>query len=292
MVLAPAPLLTVTIEPSDEIHVHAGGQGFWIARMMSVLGSHVRFVATFGGEPGAVALGLAENAGLDVRAVRTEAHNGAYIHDRRSGERVPIAEMAAAALTRHEVDELYGAALTEGIDSDVCVLSGLLDRDVLPDDFFRRLASDLRANDKCVVADLSGSQMDAALHAGLDVLKTSDEDLARDGLSGDLVQVVRDLSERGARTVVVTREREPTLALHDGRLLRVAPPRVETVEPRGAGDSFTAGLAHGLASGVPMEEALMLATAAGALNVTRRGLGSGGREEIERLAGHISVEAA
>ena len=39
-----------------------------------------------------------------------------------------------------------------------------------------------------------------------------------------------------------------------------------------------------------MIEALRLGGAAGALNVTRRGLGSGGQEQIERLAAEVRIE--
>jgi hypothetical protein len=37
LVFAPAPLLTITIERRGEdpdVHLHAGGQGFWLARMI------------------------------------------------------------------------------------------------------------------------------------------------------------------------------------------------------------------------------------------------------------------
>lgn len=55
-VFSPTPLLTVTIEArSDggpELHVHAGGQGFWVARMIARLGEPVALCAPFGEDAG------------------------------------------------------------------------------------------------------------------------------------------------------------------------------------------------------------------------------------------------
>ncbi len=52
---------------------------------------------------------------------------------------------------------------------------------------------------------------------------------------------------------------------------------------------MTAAAAVAVARKLDMERALQLAAAAGALNVTRRGLGTGRREEIEQLASHVEV---
>ena len=55
-VFAPSPLLTVTIEPGSdrpEVHLHAGGQGFWVAHLAATLGADVVLCCALGGEPGA-----------------------------------------------------------------------------------------------------------------------------------------------------------------------------------------------------------------------------------------------
>jgi 1-phosphofructokinase len=94
----------------------------------------------------------------------------------------------------------------------------------------------------------------------------------------------------GARHIVVSRADAPALALIDDRLVKVTTPHLEPMDHRGAGDSMTAGLAVGSAAGMAFDDTLRLAAAAGALNVTRHGLGSGQRDQIEEFAKHIDVQ--
>ena len=58
-VFTPAPLLTISIERnpagSDDVHLHAGGQGVWVARMLRSSAAEPIIRGPFGGEPGAVA---------------------------------------------------------------------------------------------------------------------------------------------------------------------------------------------------------------------------------------------
>jgi 1-phosphofructokinase len=300
-VFAPAPLLTVTIEkPSadrgdGEVHLHPGGQGFWIARMLTRLDIDVVLCGALGGETGPILRRLMSDADIRVVGVDSGA-NGAYVHDRRSGKRVQVAAMPAARLSRHAVDDLYGATLVEALRADVTVLSGPEEGvDVLPDDIYRRLTIDIRANGGRVVADLSGRRLAAVVEANVDVLKVSEEELERDGRlggAGSVEGAMRELVAAGAGNVIVSHGDERASALLDGRFLRAVAPVLEPVETRGAGDSLTAAVAAGLARGGTLADALRLGSAAGALNVTRRGLGSGGRDQIERLAERVRIEEA
>ncbi|WP_019873570.1 PfkB family carbohydrate kinase [Sporichthya polymorpha] len=293
-VFAPDPLLTVTVEAGpggDEIHLHPGGQGFWAARMAHALGAVVTLGGPFGGESGAVVRALMADTGLQVAAVSVGATNGAYVHDRRDGERRQVAAMRPETLTRHDIDDFYTTALTGALEADVTILAGpgAWDPPLLPSEIYRRLAGDLRSMGRTVVADLSGDVLAEALAGGLSLVKVSHEELERDGLAtpGDtasLLSAMTELTKTGADNVVVSRAGDPAFALIDGRLVSVTGPSLDVVDHRGAGDSMTAGLAVGIAAGLDLAEALRLGAAAGALNVTRHGLASGERSAIQRLA--------
>jgi len=298
-IFAPSPVLTVTIETSgssdDDIHLHAGGQGVWVGRMAALLGAEVTLCSALGGEAGCVLEALIRSQGQLVRPVPAAAPNGAYLHDRRGGKRKLIATVRSPVLKRHEIDQLYGAMTVAALASDVAVLTCTEDARVLAGDHYRRLAADLRRNEVPVIADLTGDALQAALAGGVSVLKLSHEELAKiasQPLDSPLrfAAEISLLVEGGADNVVISRASEPAIASIDSSLFELRGPTFEPLDHQGAGDSMVAALAVGMARGLDVPEALKMAVAAGALNVTRHGLGSGARGDIEQLAGAVKVQ--
>lgn len=299
-VFAPSPVLTITIESGPirpSVHLHAGGQGVWVARLAATLGADVTLCCALGGEPGRVLRSLIGAEPITLAAASAGIPNGAYIHDRRSGERVEIVSVDSAPLDRHATDELYGIALAAGLDAGLTLVTGCQPTDVIGADFYRRLVNDLRANGKIAIADLTGPPLHATLQGGVELLRLSEDELVSEGYAqserlDELITGARRLHTEGARYVVVSRAAAPAVVISDGddpSEIALSAPVFEALDARGAGDSMFAATAVGLARGMSMLDALRLGMAAGALNATRRGLGSGTRQEIERLAAHVEA---
>ena len=258
----PSPLLTVTIEPGTDrpdVHLHPGGQGFWVARMVANLGVNVSLCCALGGEPGRVLRALIESERLTLRAVDAGTPNGVYVHDRRSGERVEVVSVESRPLERHAVDALYGLALSAGLDADITLITGCQPDNVINPDVYRRLCADLRANGKTAIADLTGAPLRAVLKGGVELLRLSAEELVSEHYAtstdpADLVTAARKLQLAGAEHVLISRGPAPALLIDDGD----SSAQIELVRAgvRGPGSARDRGLhvrRHGCWSG-PRDE--------------------------------------
>lgn len=297
-------LLTISIEKStdeeadDELHFHPGGQGFWIARMLTRLGAQPILVSPAGGEAGEVLQGLARSWGVRMHGVPVTGESPAYVHDRRSGKREQIAQSRLPTLGRHELDDLYGAVLSYASTSGHCIVTGRFSGDATPLDFYRRLGADLASIGAVAVGDLHGVELDAFLEGGpLHTLKVSDDDLVEDGVlqpEATLEQrlaAMKPLVARGVRRVVLSAANGPTLLATATATFRATPPLLATVDHRGSGDSMTAGLTYAAMHDLDERRTLRLACAAGAANATRRGLGNADGELVRSLADRVEVFA-
>jgi ribokinase len=81
----------------------------------------------------------------------------------------------------------------------------------------------------------------------------------------------RALVDRGVSTAVVTLGATGAVAVGASGVIRVAAFAVEAIDTVGAGDAFSGALAVCLAAGASVEDALLVASATGALTCTRRG---------------------
>lgn len=298
-VFGPNPMLSITIEQltaagGDEIHLHAAGQGVWVARMAAELGARAALCGFIGGETGAVLRPLLEQSPIELRLVETREESGCYLHDRRDGERQPIAQSASLPASRHEIDDLFSRSCAAALDADVLALCGPYPSEMLPLEIYGNLVADVRANGTPVVVDLSPPRLDSALEGKPELVKINDWELAKfiEGpvdTEEKMRRAAEQLLERGAEAAIITRAEEPAMVVRGDEAWTLIPPRFERGSREGCGDSMMGGLAACMANDTEWEEMLRLGAAAGAANFLRHGLGSGDRSVIEDLARRIEL---
>ena len=160
-------------------------------------------------------------------------------------------------LERHATDELYGIAVGAGPDADVTMVTRSWPPDIIGADRYHRLVSDLRANGKVVIADLTGPPLRAALAGGVELLNLSDEELvleryATGNAARELIAAAQGLRAAGARRVLVSRGSAPALLIDDNAdrgPVELVPPAFEALDEHGAGDSMFARPASGSREG-------------------------------------------
>lgn len=297
VVFGPDPLLSVTVEAGgggDEVHLHAAGQGVWVARMAAELGGRPILCCLLGGETGTTLDSLLDGASLPRRVAWTAGSSGTYVVDRRDGERSLIAASLRPAPRRHEVDDLVTATCAAASESRLLVMCNPYPAAGFPEDAYETIASNVKALDVPVIVDLSSPRLDRTLACEPDLVKCNDWELAQyvcGPVEGrQALDAARRVCAGGARAVSVTRGSAPILVVPaDDEPFEVVPPPLPHGFREGCGDTMMGAIAAGWTRGLSLRDALMLGAAAGTVNFLRRGLGTGTRAAIEELAPRVVV---
>ncbi len=296
-ILGPDPLLSITVEARaghDDIHVHAAGQGVWVARMAAELGAHPVLCCFVGGETGAVLTPLLAKLPGELRVIETAAASGSYLSDRRGDDRRLLASALRDPPRRHEIDDLVAATCAAALGSELLVVCNPYPADGLPGEIYDTLVADVRAAGIPVVVDLSTPRLDRTLVHGPALVKLNDWELAeyvRGPVDGPrALDAAQQLLHDGAGAVALTRAEAPILVVTaDEPPYEVVPPAFPRGHREGCGDAMTGAVAAAWARGFPLRDALVLGAAAGAGNFLRHGLGTGQRAAVEELATRVRV---
>jgi ribokinase len=119
----------------------------------------------------------------------------------------------------------------------------------------------------------------------VDILTPNDREACLLTGRADRVAAAHHLMACGVGMVVVTCGAEGALLCRSGEPTPIPAYRVDTIDSTGAGDAFNGALACAIAEGVPIDMAIEIANAAGALATTKRGAQESMpvRRDIERL---------
>jgi sugar/nucleoside kinase (ribokinase family) len=277
----PDLMLTGDIEPAfgqmerllDAAHLTVGGSGAIVACGAARLGLHVAFCGVVGDDHfGRYLRDELDRRGVDVRGlvVEPDGSTGVTVVLARPDDRAILTHPGTIGDLRAELidPELLAAA------AHIHVSSFFLQRRLAPD--LLTLFERLRADGVTTSVDPNGDpteRWDGGLRALLphtDVFLPNATEATHIAGTTSLEDAVISLAA-DAGVVVAKAGSDGAVAARGDQLVRVPPPAVDPVDATGAGDSFDAGFLCSWLAGDPLERALAIANACGALSTRALG---------------------
>lgn len=241
-----------------------GGKGANQAVAAARLGSSVALVGATGNDAHADdAKQLLIDAGVDLTAVETSpTPTGlAVITVAADGENTVMVVPGANGVVGAGVVDKHAALIA---DAELVLLQG-----EIPADGFARAVQLARGRVVVNLAPVIEVDREALRRADPLIVNEHEAQLVLGKKSSP--EVCADELLREFPSVVVTLGADGALVGNGGGIVRVASPRVESVDSVGAGDAFTGALCHRLIQGDSLVEAARFAAKVGAFAVTRPG---------------------
>ena len=273
----------------------AAGKAVNVGKVLAALGAEVVVTGFLGGDRGAYLSTILRARGMttDFIEVPATTRECVTVIDQKAGTVTELVE-ESRPIPAVDYDRLLEIIARRVSACQAVVLSGTVTPGG-PADFYARCTRLAKAAGALAVVDAQGPLLLETLASGPDVVKPNRTELGatlgrsnRDEMAA--LETLGELQRRGARRVVVTAGKEPTLALEGQQAWRIYPPEIQPVNPIGSGDAFTAAMVWKLTQGKELGEACRWGAAAGAANALTLMAGEVKLEDVQRLAQQVRIE--
>jgi len=263
------------VHRSIETDIRGGGKGVNVARALRAMGRDASVFGIAAGRTGTAVLGLLTDEGIDAVPVGATGETRSCLTV--LSEQPPTVFNESGPHIDDEVWSRYETTITPELDgTGVFVFSGSLPPGA-PVDSAARLVDRARAAGCITICDTSRAYLEGALGARPDIVKPNlsealallgDEQVESVDAPAHALQraseAATELRSRGPETVIVSAGAEGVVYATADTTRAVPSPKVEVVNPVGAGDCFIAGLIMELESGSDVHEAVLTGVAMGA----------------------------
>lgn len=274
-----------------DFKVVPGGKGINVAKVIREFNEPVMVTGFIGGEGGKYIEKELDRMGIDHRFihVKEETKNfirilgsdGVYTEIKEEGNSISTDDLIAFY-------ELYRELLLENDIICACGDLGL----GLPEEIYRDLVVLAKEYGRKVFLDTSGDALKLGIKALPFFIKPNKPELEEYlGCSidtdRDIIQAGKYLSEDGIKIVLISLGEEGSMAFYDGYIYRIRVPKVETINPIGAGDSMVGAFVSALLRKYDFEFALKMAAACATANVMEVEPGKFDMNNMKRIMNNI-----
>lgn len=282
-----------SVNRATQVHEFASGKSINAARVVHALGEPVLATGFLGGDSGKAIRADLDRAQIPHEFLEVEppARMCITVIDESTGTATELIE-ESKPVERQRYQRLLERLASFLPSAKVLILSG-----TLPPGAAQRFCADCitLAGSTPVILDARGEPLDEALQRHPFLVKINRAELAHtldaDVSDDDAVRgAMRQMIARGARWIVVTAGKQPTLITNGDSFWKIETPSVRTINAIGSGDAFAAGVAVALTRGQSVPDSSTLGVACGAANAMTAHAGHVNPIDVEELSARIRVE--
>jgi len=287
-------LVNGTVMRVARVHNSAGGKGLNVARIIKLCGERVLATGLAGGYNGQYLEHLLDEDNIphDFLHVEGETRSCINILEKEYGS---TEYLEPGFLVSPKEAERFLEKFPQTIEnSQVVTISGSVPRG-MEKDIYNRMISQVKKLGKKVILDTSGELLKRGLEAGPDMIKPNKEELEQ--LFGtelkdrhEAAKIARKLRENGVGQVAVSLGKDGALLACKEGVFAARPPKLETVNTVGCGDSMVGAFAVAMERGMTGKEALAYGVAVASANALSPNTGDFDRKVCEDILQQVTVE--
>jgi len=278
-----------SVNRASRVTIGIGGKGANTARMVGQLGGTPELIGFAGGANGCLLEKLLAQEAVAFRHVRTEGETRICqtLVEVGNPETTELVE-EMPPVTPPEWQEMVALFQSLELSDSVVAISGKLPAGA-PVDAYAQIVKMVAKRGGRVILDAPGEPLLLALAHKPFVVKINDVELLQTVGGNDLTTACRELIQRGAQSLLITRGSRSAFFMDESRSFEVFPPKIEAVNPVGSGDAVTAGMAVELSRGKEISKAIITGMACGAANALNLKSGQLKLDDVKRLLGEVRV---
>ena len=275
---------------ATRVTVGIGGKGANTARMVTQLGGGAVLVGFAGGANGRRVEAMLNDEGVSFHHVEVEGETRICqtLLEAGNSEITELVE-EMPPISSNEWDQMIGLFQSLELLDSIVAVSGKLPAGA-PIDAYAKITKMVEERGGRVILDATGESLLLTLEHRPFIVKINDVELLATFGGGNLMTACRELIQRGAQSVLITRGSQTSFYVNEFETFEISPPKIVAVNPVGSGDAVTAGLAVELSRGRAVLEAIITGTVCGSANALNLVVGLLKCDDVERLRCEVGVE--
>ncbi len=274
----------------------AGGKGINVSRQLNYLGVSNHALTFLGGNSGKILRSILteEKINFSVQAIKSETRIADLIIETEKG-RITTFFGINNFVTQDEAKEFKNKLEKMIQNCSIVVFSGSSPcketDDIFP--YGIKLANKF---DKISILDTYGEHLNDCINAAPTVIHNNINEV-ESSLAINLktdeekVNYLKYLYSKGVKLCFLTDGENPFYSAKFDFIYNTSFPKINSLDPTGSGDAFTAGIAYGLENSLVFDEFIKIATALGIVNATKIETCAVTKDEYQNYLPHILVQA-